>query len=371
MISCNPVRIDEDGRSAVASVLDSGLVARGPSLARLEESFRGMTGAEHAVPVANGTAALLLAGMAIGLHAGDTVLVPALSFAATANAFLALGCQVVAVDVGLRSHNVDAGALGAALDAYPGARALVVVDLFGSTVGTDAAISLARRRGLAVIEDAAQAVGAHTEDGAPIGRRSDATTFSLYATKNVFAGEGGVVVSPHGDVARRVRSLSDHETVELNGRRLVGLNYRMNELGAALAVSQMPKLASFVRLRRERARRLADACRTSWQGRVAVPEEAWHADDLDAPRHVFHQFTVQASDEATRASLQERLRVAGVETRRFYPYTLASLPGVTASHVPTGERAASCCFSLPIAHLLTDAEFEGVLAAVGACGLPG
>lgn len=185
IIRCNPVRVDDTAVAAVTSVLESGMVARGPRLAALEARFSQMTRADHAVAVANGTIALWLAGLATGLGAGDVVLASAFSFAATANAFLALGCRVVPVDITTDTFNIDGSTLAEALAKYPDPRALVVVDLFGNTAGTDAAIQMARERGLTTIEDAAQAVGAHDASGAPIGTRADVTTFSLYATKTI------------------------------------------------------------------------------------------------------------------------------------------------------------------------------------------
>ena len=176
------------------------------------------------------------------------------------------------------------------------------------------------------------------------------------------------MVSPSTEITDRVRALADHQTVDIGGRTLVGLNYRMNELGAALAVSQMPKLAAFVQLRRDRARQLADTCATAWQHDVLVPAEAARLDDQDAPRHVFHQFTVLAPDEATRETLQKRLSQLNVETRRFYPYSLSALPGVTGAATPVAEDLATRCFSLPIAHSLTDIEFAAVLDAIEAAG---
>ncbi|MGA2527529.1 MAG: aminotransferase class I/II-fold pyridoxal phosphate-dependent enzyme [Acidimicrobiales bacterium] len=364
MINSNPVRVSASGLDAVAATLKSGVVARGPCITALEQSFLAVTRAENAVAVANGTVALVLAGMATGIAPDDTVLVSGFSFASTANAFLALGCRVVAVDISPDSYNIDDSALADAIRRYPQARALVVVDLFGNTAGTDEAIATARQHGLVVIEDAAQAVGAHDSVGEPIGRRADVTTFSLYATKNVFAGEGGVVVSPNTQITDRVRALADHQTIEVDGRRLIGLNYRMNELGAALALTQMPMLAEFTQRRRDRARQLADACIEAWPNSVTVPPEASRLDDQISPRHVFHQFTVSAYDEAMRGTLQDRLRQHDVETRRFYPYALSSLPGMAASPTPLAEDLATRCFSLPIAHALTEEEFGVVLEAV-------
>ena len=320
MINCNPVRVDTDGCDAVSAVLRSGVVARGPSITALEESFSQVTGVENAVAVANGTVALLLGGMVTGLSAGDTVLVPAFSFASTANAFLSLGCKVVPVDVSAKSFNVDNNALNMAISRYPEARALVIVDLFGNTEGTDEAISTSATTRHGRHRGAPRRPSASTDaTGKPIGRRADVTTFSLYATKNVFAGEGGVVVSPSREITDRVRALADHQTVEVDGRRLIGLNYRMNELGATLAVSQMPKLAAYVQCRRDRAGHLADACAAAWHHNVVVPAEAAKLDGQDAPRHVFHQFTVLASDAATREALQERLHQCDVERAGSIP----------------------------------------------------
>ncbi len=364
IIRFNPVRVEDTAVTAVSSVLASGVVARGPQLAALEARFSQITRADHAVAVANGTIALWLAGMVTGLGVEDVVLASAFSFAATANAFLALGCRVVPIDITTDTFNIDGSTLAEALANYPDARALVVVDIFGNTAGTDAAIRVARDHDLVIIEDAAQAVGAHDASGAPIGTRADVTTFSLYATKTIFAGEGGVFVSPDETIANRVRRLINHESIELNARTIYGLNQHMGELGAALALSQLPSLSSRIKLRRYRAHRLAVACSKAWPDVVSVPSEALDLRDEERPTHVFHQFTVVASSAAMRERLQESLSQRGIETRRFYPYALTALRGVEQVSARTAEDVATRCFSLPIADSLTDAEFERVVAAV-------
>ena len=278
MVPCNPVRIDEDGLHTIESALRSGVIAQGPNIDGLEASFREMTGVDHAVAVANGTLALVLAGMAIGTSAGDTVLVSGFSFEATANAFLALGCSVVPVDVSPLTYNLAEEPLHRVIHEHPEASVLVIVDLFGNTASTDSAIAMAREHGLLVVEDAAQAVGAYTAAGEPIGARADATTFSLYATKNVFAGEGGIVATPRADVAQHVRALANHRSIQLGDRRLFGLNYRMNEMGAALAATQMPKLSAYVCRRRRHAH-------ANWLKRVAARGQvpSWFRQRRPAP----------------------------------------------------------------------------------------
>ena len=208
------------------------------------------------------------------------------SFASTANAFWPFDVALWRWTSVLSRTTSMTSALVEAIHSFPEARALVVVDLFGNTAGTDEAIATARQHGMVVIEDAAQAIGAHSTTGEPIGRRADVTTFSLYTTKNVFAGEGGVVVSPSKEIADRIRALSDHQTIEVDGRRLIGLNYRMNELGAALSLTQMPSLAEFVQCRHERAGQLADACAEAWTDTVRIPNEAAELEGfgVSAPR---------------------------------------------------------------------------------------
>ena len=341
----SPVITDDDVEAVVA-VLRSGVLADGDQAPALEAEFASYCDAPHAVAVANGTAALVLAGTALGLAAVDEVLVAGFTFAASANAFLSLGCTVIPVDVDPVTMNIDASALDDAFGRHPAASAVVVVDLYGSTAGTVDAISVARRHGALIIEDAAQAHGAKDADGSRVGSRADATTFSLYATKNMAAGEGGLITTPDGGLATAIRLLRNHGSLEAYRHEAVGLNQRITEMAAALARRQLARLDDANDLRRQRAADLRAWCRDAWgEGVVLLPEP-----DDGAGTHVFHQFTVRFETQTQRDAVAESLRSAGIDARQFYPYTVADLPGVTPDPGGTPNAAAlrDTVLSLPV-----------------------
>ena len=361
--------LEPEDVAAVVRVLESGVLANGPEAAALEAEFAAWCGVPHAVAVSSGTAALVLAGQALGLSRGDVVLVAGFTFAATANAFLSLGCRVVPVDVDPLTFNVDPADLAAAADEHP-AVAAVVVDLYGGTGGTDAAIDAARATGLAVIEDAAQAHGSRDRWGRRVGGRADATTFSLYATKNLAAGEGGLVTTPDPAVAERIRLLRSHGALEQYRHETVGLNHRLPEVAAALARVRLGRLEAGNAVRRRRAGQLARWCREAWGEELAVPPEA-EAETTGPPAHVFHQFTVRFSDPERRDEVARRLRAEGVDARCFYPYMIGELPGVQRRPTPVAQRLRDTVLSLPVHPGLDEEQWERLRRAVLASALVG
>ncbi|MFZ2057567.1 MAG: DegT/DnrJ/EryC1/StrS family aminotransferase [Acidimicrobiales bacterium] len=337
--SASAVATDDDIESVV-SVLRSGSLANGPEAAALEVEFARAVGAKHAVAVSSGTDALYVAGRAIGVG-GRVVLAAGFSFAATANAFLSLGAVVVPVDVDPVTMNISADALAKALEEYPETAVVVVVDLFGSTSGTDEALRIAGDAGVIVIEDGCQAHGAVGPEGKSVGARADFTAFSLYATKNVSAGEGGIVTTEDDDRARLLRLLRNHGSASQYVPEIVGLNHRLPEMSAALGRSRLARLHEGNRLRREHAEDLASWCSAAWPG-VSVPLVP--VDML----HVFHQFTVVFAEQAQRDLAHEALRNLGIDARIFYPYTLAELPEVVRTALPVAESLRDRVLSLPV-----------------------
>ncbi len=218
---------------AVARVLRSGVLANGEEVVHLEEEFTSVAGAAHAVAVSSGTDALYIAGRALGIGPSSEVLVAGFSFAASANAFLALGATVVPVDVDISTRNMDAGMLRVALEEHPRCAAVVVVDLYGGTAGTSDVLDVAATAGVPVVEDACQAHGARSRRGELVGSRAAFTAFSLYATKNVSAGEGGILTTSDTDLADRCRLLRNHGSRTPYCHEIVGLNHRLPEMSAA------------------------------------------------------------------------------------------------------------------------------------------
>src|SRR5262245_11452094 len=306
--------IGEEEKAAVMAVLDSGMLVQGAQVAALEREFAARLGVRHAVAVASGTAALHLALLAHDIGPGDEVITSAFSFVATANTILQVGATPVFADVDELTFDLDPGAVAAAVT--PRTRAIVPVHLYGLPCDMDGIGATAERHGLCVIEDAAQAVGAAFR-----GRQAGTFgtgCFSLYATKNVASAEGGVVTTDDEAVAERVRLLRQHGMRSRYRYEMLGFNFRMTDLHAAIGRVQLGRLDETTRRRRANAAALSSSITSVVT--PAVPE---------GRDHVWHQYTVRVTrpdlgrDEAAR-----RLEEAGIGVGIFYPQGLHELPHV-------------------------------------------
>ena len=306
------------------------------------------------VAASSGTAALHLALLAHDIGPGDEVVTTAFSIHATANMILAVGAKPVFVDV-RDDGNIDPSKVEATIT--PRTKALLPVHLYGKLCDMTALCGIAERHGLTLIEDAAQAHGA--EAG---GRRAGAFgtgCFSLYATKNVTAGEGGVVTTDHPVLAQRLRRLRSHGEDERYDSVELGYNYRIPEIGAALALAQLPHLQNLTQRRRRNAAILSDELKG-----VITPAEPEHAEE-----HVWHQYTVRVPEG--RDALREHLREQGIEAVVYYPRTLPGQTlyrglGYDESAFPVARRLAREVLSLPVHPGLSDADLEQIIAAVNA-----
>jgi dTDP-4-amino-4,6-dideoxygalactose transaminase len=359
-------QIGERERRAVLDVLHSGRLTAGPYTRRLEEVFaRDVSGTAEAVAVSSGTAALHLALLAHGVGPGDEVITSPFSFQATANMVLATGARPVFVDVG-PNGNLDPSLIEAEIT--PRTKALLPVHLYGRLCDMEALCDIAARRSLAIIEDAAQAHGAAFDAPSPTpGRRSGTGVrhagsfgtgcFSLYATKNLTAGEGGLVTTNDSALADRLRRLRHHgedgryESVEL------GYNYRITELGAALALTQLDGLDEANQRRRENAAYLSAHLRG-----VVTPEPP-----ADPAAHVWHQYTVRVP--SGRDDLQHHLRERGIEAMVYYPRTLPTQKlyrdlGYDDSALPVARGLAAEVLSLPVHPALKPSDLAAIVDAV-------
>jgi perosamine synthetase len=331
---------DETEERLVCEVLRSGWVAQGPRVAELEASFARTVGAEEAVAVTSCTAGLFLVLHALGIGRGDEVIVPSLSFIASANAIVHAGAAPVFVDVEPRTYNVDPGLLAAAVT--PRTRAILVVHQLGLPCDLDAVTAVARAHGLAVVEDAACAAGA-TYRGRPVGSSEHPSVFSFHSRKVIVSGEGGIVTTRDRALAARLRrlrhqgmSISDLERAQADRVIIetypeVGWNFRMPDLVAAVALGQLGKLARFVETRRGLAARYAELL-----AELPALEPPW------APEWASHTYQsyivrVRGVDEAARNRLLDALHRRGVGARR----------GLMASHLEPCHRAARSAGPLP------------------------
>jgi dTDP-4-amino-4,6-dideoxygalactose transaminase len=342
--------------AAIRGVLESGRFVEGPATRRFEEAFARYCGVRHAVGVGNGTDALALALRALGVGAGDEVLVPALTFVATAEAVLLAGATPRLVDVGDGDALIDPARAEEAMG--PRARALLSVHLYGQLAPMSDLLEIAGRRGLAVVEDAAQAHGASLA-GRRAGAFGAAAGFSFYPGKNLGAyGDAGAVVTDDAEVADRIRRTANHGRIDWHTHEAGGLNSRLDALQAAVLEVKLRHLDAWNARRRARARRYDEALRDL--------EGVRRLHDAVSDAHVFHLYVVRVAD---RDALAEHLRRRGVQVGVHYPTPLHQQPALGAlghgrGDFPVSERLASEILSLPLWPEMTDAQQDRVVAAL-------
>jgi dTDP-4-amino-4,6-dideoxygalactose transaminase len=339
---------------ALARVLDRGHFILGPEVEAFERELAEALGVADAVAVANGTEALQLALVAVGVGPGDEVVTSPLSAAFTAMAVLAAGARPVFADLDPRTLNVTPAAVARAITERT--RALLPVHLYGHPADMDPLLELAAQRGLRVVEDACQAVGARYR-GRPVGALSGLGALSFYPTKNLGAlGDGGAILVEDPALAARLRRLRNGGQSERYRHETPGLNSRLDEVQAAVLRVGLGHLAAWTKRRREIAARYRRGLRDT--GLVLPVVEAW-AEPAE------HLFVIR---HPRRDALAEALRVRGVGTLVHYPIPLhlqgAFLPGAGAPEpLPVAEAAAREVLSLPLHPGLSDAQAELVVAA--------
>ena len=353
--SARPI-LGEAEIEAAVRVLRSGRLVQGPEVAAFEAEFSALVEGRHCVAVNSGTSALLLALTALGIGPGDEVIVPSFTFAATANAVSLVGATPVFADIDPDTFGLDTAAAAAAIT--PRTAAILPVDLYGHPSDKRGLGELAERRGLAVVEDAAQAHGAAL-DGKPVGTFGQAACFSFYPTKNMHAIEGGLVVTPDAEVARTLRLLRNQGMERQYANEIVGYNLRLTDVAAAIGRVQLRQVLGWNEQRRANAAKLT-------AGLAGIP--GVHTPAL-APgaTHVYHQYTVRVP-AAHRAALHEHLTAQGVGSAVYYPtpvHRLAPFAELGADAVlPATEDAAARVLSLPVHPSLTDADLDRIVAAV-------
>jgi len=344
----------DDLMEAVARVLDSCRFILGPEGQALESELAGLCGARHGVGTGSGTDALLLALKAVGVKPGDEVITSAFSFVASATTIVMAGATPVFVDVESDTFNLDPARVERAIT--PRTRAIVPVYLYGQVAAMDVLGDLARARGLAIVADAAQAVGA-SYAGRPVAAWGDATTLSFYPTKNLGAcGDGGMVLTTRDDVAERVRLLRDHGSSRKYTHVELGGCSRLDELQAALLRVKLKRLPEW----NERRRAVARHYSTALAGLpLTLPVERPPA------RHVYHQYPVRS---AKRDALAQALAGLGVGTSVHYPSTIPAQPLFSRPNADrefsVATQAAAEVLCLPCYPELRDPEVDQVVDAI-------
>jgi dTDP-4-amino-4,6-dideoxygalactose transaminase len=340
--------------AATARVLDSGHFLLGEEGEALEREFATACGAAHAVGVASGTDAIELALRGVGIGLGDEVVTQANTCVPTVTGIVRAGGRPVLCDADPSSGAMDLDSLEAALGERT--RAVVPVHLYGQCADAEAIVALCEPRGIAVIEDCAQAHGA-TVDGRHAGTIGAAGAFSFYPTKNLGAlGDGGMVVTGDAEVAERLRLLRHYGQTDRYSHQVFGVNSRLDELQAAVVRAKLPRLEDWTDRRRE----IASIYSAALADGPVVPLA-----ELPGRRHAFHLFVVRASDrERLRAELSDR----GIGTLIHYPIPIHRQPAfaeLAHGSVPLAGAEALCdrVLSLPLYPELSDEEIEAVAAA--------
>jgi len=341
--------------AAVARVLDSGWFILGPEGEAFERELAASLDARHAVAVANGTEAIQLALEALGLAAGDEVITSPLTAAFTALAVLRAGARPVFADVDPVTLNVTPETVERALT--PHTRALLPVHLYGHPVDLDPLIEMARRRGIPLVEDACQAIGARYK-GRPVGALSGIGALSFYPTKNLGAlGDGGAVVVNDPEIATRLRRLRNGGQSDRYRHEVAGINSRLDEMQAALLRVKLGHLSAWTDRRRALAARYEEGLRDAG---VDLPVEQAYA------RAVYHLYVIRhPRRDALAAALKER----GIGTLVHYPIPLHLQPafaelGNRRGDFPVAEKAAGEILSIPLFPEMTDDQAEAVIRAI-------
>jgi dTDP-4-amino-4,6-dideoxygalactose transaminase len=354
MIPISKPFIGEAEKKAVLEVLDSGMLVQGPRTARLEEKFAAACGVKHAVATSSGTTALHVALLAHGLGEGDEVITTPFTFIASANSIIYVGARPVFVDVEVETFNINPALIEAAIT--PKTKAILPVHLYGYPCDMDAIMGIARRHNLVVIEDAAQAIGADYK-----GRRAGSFgtgCFSLYATKNVMCGEGGMITTNDDDLAQHSRMIRSHGMQRRYYHDMLGYNFRMSDLHAAIGLAQMDRLDEFTAQRRANAEYLNERITS-----VVTPKVR------PGYNHVWHQYTIRVDRGRDRDAAAKQLNDAGVGTGIFYPVPANKQAhlvkmGLGDVSLPVAERLAKEVISLPVHPQLGQADLETIVAEV-------
>jgi dTDP-4-amino-4,6-dideoxygalactose transaminase len=346
--------------AACERVLRSGHFIQGPEVEAFERECAAALGAPHAIAVSSGTDALLVALMALDVGPGDEVVCPSFTFFATAGSVSRLGATPVFADVRADDFNLDPSDLARRIT--PRTKAIIPVHLFGQAADMDGILAIARDRGVAVIEDAAQSFGASQRDRC-VGTFGDFGTFSFFPSKNLGGfGDGGLVTTTRADLAERVRLLRTHGAKPKYYHAEVGGNFRLDALQAALLRVKLPHRHAYAAARRANAEAYATALAPlAAAGKLALPA------DLGRGEHIWNQYTLRIPGAGRRDALRAALAAAGVGHEIYYPLPLHKqqcFSGLPPVSLPVSENLADTALSIPVFPELRAEELDAVVAAL-------
>ncbi len=347
MIPINAPQIGEEEIEAVVKVLKSGILTHslgaGPVVTKFEKEFANFANTKHAIAVNTGTAALHVAVLAANVKPGEEVILPSFTFVATAEAVVIAGAKPVFVDIDPKTYNILPKKIEEAITRKT--KAVIPVDLYGLPADLQPIKEIAEKHGLIVIEDAAQAHGA-TYKEKPAGFFADVACWSLYASKNMTTGEGGVITTSNDEMADEMRLIRSHGEKAKYASFMLGHNYRMTEIQAAIGCVQLKKLPAFLSKRRSNARRLTEILKKT--EKLQLPQEPKNFG------HSWYLYTVRLKDatERERDRIVEELKKEGIGAEVYYVNPVHLMPyyrNVFGKFgLPETEEAAKQIMSLPV-----------------------
>ena len=350
--AAKPIIGDEE-REAVDRVLRSGMLAQGPEVKAFEEEFSAHVGGRHCIAMNSGTSALHLAFIAAGIEAGDEVIVPSFSFAATANSVALAGGVPVFGDIDPKTFNLDPDHVESLITSKT--KAIMPVHLYGHIAAMDRFEEIGKKHGLIILEDSAQAHLA-SMNGRNAGEWGSFASFSFYPTKNMTAGEGGMVVTDDPKAARMLRLLRNQGQEVIYQNEVVGFNTRMTDIHAAIGRVQLSKLVGWTQQRQANAAYLSNNLKN-----VVVPYIQANT------THSFHQYTIRipGGDAAQRDSFMTQIREKGVGCGVYYPTPIHRLPSFKLElDLPETELVIKECVSLPVHPSLTQDDLAKIVEVV-------
>ncbi|MBR6118313.1 MAG: DegT/DnrJ/EryC1/StrS family aminotransferase [Paludibacteraceae bacterium] len=348
------LRIKQDIDTGIQQVIDSAAFIKGQKVTDFQAHLEAYTGAKHVIPVGNGTDALQIALMGLGLQPGDEVITPTFTFIATAEVVALLGLTPVVVDVDWNTMNMDVESVRRAIT--PRTKAIVPVHLFGQCANMEAIMALAKEHHLYVVEDACQAIGARytfsdgtTRQAGTIGHIG---CTSFFPSKNLGCyGDGGAIFTNDDELAAKMRAIANHGMVVRYHHDMIGVNSRLDSIQAAVLDAKLPHLDEYIAARQKAAVYYDQAFADN--ERLLIPGRQAHS------THVFHQYTLRVVG-ANRDALREQLAERGIPAMIYYPVPLHQQKAYIDSRYkegdfPVAEKLAACVLSLPM-HTELDEE---------------
>lgn len=348
-------RLKTEIDTGIQRVLDHGQYILGPEVAELEEKLAHYTGSKHCITVANGTDALQIAQMALGIGPGDEVITPGFTYIATAETVALLGAKPVYVDIDSKTYNLNPALLEAAIT--PKTKAIIPVSLYGQCADFDVINAIAAKYGIPVIEDAAQSFGA-TYKGRKSCNLSTIACTSFFPTKPLGCyGDGGAIFTNDDELAKVMRQIARHGQDRRYHHIRVGINSRLDTLQAAILLPKLAVLDEEIDMKHQLANRYTELLNNA--GVISTPFIEQHNQSAWA------QYTIQISN---REAVQEKLKAAGIPTAVHYPTPLNKQPAVAdnSAQLPIGDRVAERVISLPMSSVLASSDLTRIAELLNA-----